>query len=416
MIPMFDFYKERHQLHSTDEIKPGLTAIENAMNQLGQPQLAVPTIHVAGTNGKGSTIKMLERILQEHGLKTATFMSPCIEDVHDQIQFNGQMITEKQMDAAFKEAKEQGLDNQLTDFELLTAIAFIAIKQQRPDIALIESGLGGRFDSTNVVQPIVSIIPSIALEHTRFLGNTLEEIATHKAGIIKKNKAVVIGQLPKVAEQVMEHEALQQQAQLYSNGKDFFVNAEGDWQNKTGTLYEQLKPSLKGAHQLQNMAVAIQAFLLVAKAFNLPIRHALLQKAVASTSLAGRFEKIAPNVWLDGAHNPASAKTLKETILQEFKQQQVTMVVGILKDKDVRHVLRQLEDVSDDFVFVRVDREQQRLMEPKELMELSHAKQKQTADSVLEIVQKKSKENPVIVTGSLYLLAQWRKILLEYLD
>ncbi|MBQ0138138.1 MAG: bifunctional folylpolyglutamate synthase/dihydrofolate synthase [Kurthia sp.] len=416
MIPMFDFYKERHQLHSTDEIKPGLTAIKFAMDRLGQPQLAVPTIHVAGTNGKGSTIKMLELMLQKHGLTTATFMSPCIEDVHDQIQFNGQPITEQQMDAAFKEAKEKGLENQLTDFELLTAIAFIAIKQKQPAIALIESGLGGRFDSTNVVQPIVSIIPSIALEHTRFLGHTIEEIASHKAGIIKQNKSVVIGKLPKAAEQVMEKEALLQDAKLYCNGKDFSVNDLGEWHNTEGISFSQLQPSLKGEHQLQNMAVAIQAFIIVANECKISIQAPLLQSAVATTSLAGRFENIAYNVWLDGAHNPASAETLKLTVKQIFPNQQVTMVVGILKDKDVTNVLRQLEEVSDDFVFVRVDREQQRLMEPQQLMSLSHATQKQTADSVLEIVQQKSKDNPVIVTGSLYLLAQWRKILLQHLQ
>lgn len=414
MIPMFDYYKEKHQLHSTDDIKPGLTAIEHAMAKLGQPQLSVPTIHVAGTNGKGSTIKMLERLLQQHGLKTATFMSPCIEDVHDQIQFEGQPITEQQMDEAFKEAKDHGLDHLLTDFELLTAIAFIAIKQQQPHIALIESGLGGRFDSTNVVQPIVSIIPSIALEHTKFLGNSLAEIAAHKAGIIKMNKMAVIGKLPLEAQQVMEKEAATQRAQLYRNGYEFNITASGEWHGDK-KIYTQLKPSLKGAHQLQNMAVAIQAFVLVAEQLNIPLQLDKMRMALATTSLAGRFEKIAKNVWLDGAHNPASAQALTKTVAEQFPGQQVTMVVGILKDKDVRAVLRQLEQVSDDFVFVRVEREQQRLMEPQQLMMLSHALHKETAVSVLEVVKQKAQNNPVIITGSLYLLAQWRKILRENL-
>lgn len=415
MIPMFDMYKKRHNLHSSDEIKPGLTAISAAVALLNQPQFQVPTIHIAGTNGKGSTLKMLERLLQTHGLKTATFMSPCIEDVHDQIQFDGQSITEQQMDAAFKEAAEAGLDKQLTDFELLTAIAFIAIKQQQPDIALIESGLGGRFDSTNVIRPLVSIIPSIALEHTAFLGNTLSEIAEHKAGIIKYQTPVVIGKLPEQALRVMESEAILQQAPLFINGRDFSVTEEGDWTD-SNDKFDKLKPSLAGEHQLQNMALAIKALSLIAKQMNFKVNYLAVQQAVASTHLAGRFENIAPNIWIDGAHNPASARTLRQTVERLFPNESITIVLGILKDKDVQGVLNELEQISDDFIFVRVEREQQRLMEPLNLIELSIATNKKVAISVVEEVENAAKDNVVIVTGSLYLLAQWRSILLEHFN
>lgn len=414
MIPMFDYYKERHNLHSTDAIKPGLLAIEHAMGLLGQPQNDVQMVHVAGTNGKGSTIKMLERLLQEHGLKTATFMSPCIEDVHDQIQFDGQPITEKQMDEAFKEAVDKGLDNLLTDFELLTAIAFIAIKQQKPDIAIIESGMGGRFDSTNVIDPLVSIIPSIALEHTNFLGNTIEEIAGHKAGIIKKERPIVIGKLPLEAEVVVKQEAAQQNAALFIYEQDFRITEKTCWTNNQ-VVYRDLKPSLTGQHQLGNMALAIEALVLVAPQFKLQLKEDKIRQAVATTVLAGRFENIAPNVWLDGAHNPASVKMLRQTIEQQFPQQKITVILGILKDKDVESVLRELEKVSDDFVFVEVASEQHRLMPSTALLALSHAPNKETADSVLQHVREKAKDSVVIVTGSLYLLAQWRKILLQNL-
>lgn len=414
MIPMFDYYKERHNLHSTDDIKPGLLAIEHAMELLGQPQNDVPMVHVAGTNGKGSTIKMLERLLQEHGLKTATFMSPCIEDVHDQIQFEGQPITEQQMDEAFKEAVDKGLDNLLTDFELLTAIAFIAIKQQKPDIAIIESGMGGRFDSTNVIDPLVSIIPSIALEHTNYLGNTIEEIAGHKAGIIKKERPIVIGKLPLEAEVVMKQEAAQQKAPLFIYEQDFRITDKTCWRNKQ-VVYRDLKPSLKGNHQLGNMALAIEALVLVAPQFNLQLNEDKIRQAVATTVLAGRFENIAPNVWLDGAHNPASVKMLRQMIEQQFPQEKITVILGILKDKDVESVLRELEKVSDDFVFVEVESEQHRLMPSTELLALSQASNKQTSDSVLQHVREKAKHSVVIVTGSLYLLAQWRKVLLQNL-
>lgn len=410
MIPMFDYYKNKHDLHSTDEIKLGLTAIEAAMEKLGQPQLTVPVIHVAGTNGKGSTIKMMERMAQEHGLHTAVFMSPCIEDVHDQIQFDGQPITEQQMDTAFIEAKKAGLSNTLTDFELLTAIAFIAIKQQGVNLAIIESGMGGRFDSTNVVQSMVAVIPSIAREHTNFLGDTIGEIAWHKAGVIKENSVAVIGELDAEASKVMVEEAHNKNALLYTNGIDFKVDEKGTWTDSSFRLTE-LYPSLKGPHQMQNMALAIQAFSVVAKHLQITLDEASIRQAVATTTLEGRFECIKPNVWLDGAHNPASAKMLRQTVQQQFPGQRITMIVGILKDKDVVGVLRELEKGSDDFIFVEVEREQKRLMFPEDLVNLSHATHKQISNSVLESVKEKSQENIVIVTGSLYLLAQWRNIL-----
>lgn len=414
MIPMFDYYKKRHDLHSTDEIKPGLAAIEEAMKRLHDPQLAVPTVHVAGTNGKGSTIKMLEKICQEHQLKTAVFISPCIEDVHDQIQFDGQPITEQQMDAAFQEAKACQLDYVLTDFELLTAIAFIAIKQQAVDIAIIESGMGGRFDSTNTVKPLVSIIPSIALEHTRFLGNTIEKIAWHKAGIIKEHTAAVIGKLPQEACAVMQEQAQLMHAPLYENGVDFTIDEQGEWRGASKVI-TQLSPSLKGPHQQQNMALAIQSFFIIAQTLSVKPNDEAIRHAVATTALAGRFEQIAKQVWLDGAHNPASAKTLSETMRQQFPNEKWIIVLGILKDKDVVGVLRELEEVADDFVFVEVEREKNRLMAPAELLSLSHAKQTAISSSVLETVKEKSQEHKVLVTGSLYLLAQWRTILLENL-
>lgn len=409
MIPMFEEYQNTYQIDSTNDIKPGLEAIQLAMEKLQNPQFSVPTIHVAGTNGKGSTIRMIERIAQQHGLTTATFMSPCIHDVHDQIQLNGQPITAEQMSRAFEEAKGAGLSGLLTEFELLTAIAFIAIRQAKPAIAIIESGMGGRFDSTNVLEPIVSVIPSIALEHTNFLGDTIEKIAWHKAGIIKEHTVAVIGALPDEAKKVMQQEAVEQQATLKVYGRDFVVKNH-TWSNETEHI-SKLYPSLKGAHQKGNMALAIQAFIEVAQILEIPISKEAIQIAVSTTTLAGRFERVAPNVWLDGAHNPASASMLRKTIEEAFPHEKVTMVVGILKDKDVEAVLRELELVSDEFIFVAVEREQQRLMQPEDLMTLSKAKHKKIASSVITAVQEHAVEGKVVVTGSLYLLAQWRSIL-----
>lgn len=413
MIPAFDLYKEQFQVMSSDVIKPGLTAIEHAMEKLSNPHLDVPTVHVAGTNGKGSTIAMLESICRTHGLKTLTFTSPCIEDVHDQIKVNNEPLQPFQMNEIFTVLQEAQLSGELTDFELLTAAAFVACRLYKPDIAIIEAGLGGRFDSTNVVQPIVSIIPSIALEHTNFLGDTLEKIAWHKAGILKRHASGVIGELPEEAMNVVVEQARQVGMRLKIDGIDFDV-LPGENYVQGMLEITDLHRMLKGQHQMRNMGLAITAFLEVARNLSLTVKVPLIRQGVSKASVPGRFEQISQNVFLDGAHNPASAKMLKETIAQQFQEEPVHIVMGILKDKDVAGVLRELEEVCDDFVFVEVESEQQRLMPADALMEQSKATKTQVATNALQAVLEKKKEPGfVIMTGSLYLLAQWRHDLLE---
>ncbi len=413
MIPGFDLYKEQFQVMSSDVIKPGLTAIEQAMDKLTHPELDVPVVHVAGTNGKGSTIAMLESICRTHGLKTLTFTSPCIEDVHDQIKVNNEPLQPFQMNEIFTVLKKAEVSGELTDFELLTAAAFVACRLYKPDIAIIEAGLGGRFDSTNVVQPIVSIIPSIALEHTNFLGDTIEEIAWHKAGILKRGATGVIGPLQEEAMDVITEQAERVGTRLKVDGLDFDV-LPGESYVQGMLEITDLHRLLKGQHQMHNMGLAITAFIEVASKISLTLQVPLVRQGIAKATIPGRFEQISHNVFLDGAHNPASAKMLKETMKQQFQDAPIHIVMGILKDKDIDGVLTELEEVCDDFVFVEVDREQHRLMPAEELIQRSKATHKKVAANALQAVIEKRKEPGfVIMTGSLYLLAQWRHELLE---
>lgn len=398
---------------SSDVIKPGLTAIEQAMDKLTHPELDVPVVHVAGTNGKGSTIAMLESICRTHGLKTLTFTSPCIEDVHDQIKVNNEPLQPFQMNEIFTVLKKAEVSGELTDFELLTAAAFVACRLYKPDIAIIEAGLGGRFDSTNVVQPIVSIIPSIALEHTNFLGDTIEKIAWHKAGILKRGATGVIGPLQEEAMNVITEQAERVGTRLKVDGLDFDV-LPGENYVQGMLEITDLHRLLKGQHQMHNMGLAITAFIEVASKIPLTLQVPLVRQGIAKATIPGRFEQISHNVFLDGAHNPASAKMLKETMKQQFQDAPIHIVMGILKDKDIDGVLAELEEVCDDFIFVEVDREQHRLMPAEELMQRSKATHKKVAENALQAVVEKRKEPGfVIMTGSLYLLAQWRHELLE---
>lgn len=401
MITGFEHYKKKWQLNSENSIKPGLETMNEALALLGHPESGMSYIHVAGTNGKGSTITFLESILRQHGKTVGKFMSPCILDVHDQIQINGENITVHEMDLLFQEMREAGLDGKCTDFELLTCAALLHFKKQHVDIALIEAGMGGLLDSTNVITPFVSIIPSISLEHTNFLGNTLSEIAVHKAGIIKQGVPVVVGKLPVEALDVVKQEAQNKKAPLYMLGEEFTIEEEQFLSPEY--QFSALKRRMPGAHQKENMALAIMAFLLTAD----NIKDESIRKGVALAALPGRFEEVLPNVYFDGAHNPASAEKLAATIKELFPNKNIEFVLGMLADKDVDGVLRILETVSTTFTFVSFDNE--RAMKAKDLIKKSRAVDRRIIHHPVEYLQEPAEDQKIrIVTGSLYLLAALR--------
>ncbi len=401
MITGFEHYKEKWQVKSERVIKPGLEAMEQALALLGHPEQGTRFIHVAGTNGKGSTIAFLEGILREHGTTVGKFMSPCIMDVHDQIQINGEQITPAEMDSLFQEMKQAGLSGKCTDFELLTCAAFLHFRKRQVDIALIEAGMGGLLDSTNVIQPLVAVIPSIALEHMNFLGNTLADIAKHKAGIVKQGLPVVVGRLPEEALAVVKKEALEKDAELFILGRDFQV--EDNCFTSPELQLPSLERKMPGMHQADNMALAIKAFLLTTDM----VDAEAVKNGIASAALPGRFEEVMPNVYFDGAHNPASAETLVATIREQFPRKNIEFVIGMLADKDVDAVLRLFERVSTTFTFVGFDNE--RAMKAKDLVKRSRAVDRRIVHDPVGYLREPSDDRTVkIVTGSLYLLAGLR--------
>ncbi|MFY0743455.1 folylpolyglutamate synthase/dihydrofolate synthase family protein [Solibacillus silvestris] len=412
MIPLLEVYKERWQVESEQAIKPGMEAIEFALRKLGEPQKQLNVVHLAGTNGKGSTLAFIEGMAREYGLSVGKFMSPCIVDVHDQIQVDGRPITNEQMDRMFQQLAKAGLSGKLTDFELLTAVALLYFAEQSPDLVLIEAGMGGREDSTNVVTPIVSVVPSIALEHTNFLGNTLTSIAYHKAGILKENRPAVIGDMTEEVTEVFEKEAIQKNVLLSKFGKDFFVTKLDGTETYEYPLQQitisDLQRQLLGKHQGHNMVLAITAFLEVIKKFELLLDVQKIRNGVNNATLAGRFEQIRPNLYFDGAHNPASIQSLVDTVKENFPNKRIEFIIGLLADKDIKTILQLLEEVGDAFYFANIHNE--RAMQAMTLYELSQAKEKQIIDDVNEFLQGLVKGDTVrIVTGSLYLLSEIRR-------
>lgn len=412
MIPLLEVYKERWQVKSEQAIKPGLEAIEFALRKLGEPQKQLNVVHLAGTNGKGSTLAFIEGMAREYGLSVGKFMSPCIVDVHDQIQIDGRPITNEQMNRMFQQLAKAGLSGKLTDFELLTAVALLYFAEQSLDLVLIEAGMGGREDSTNVVTPIVSVVPSIALEHTNFLGNTLTSIAYHKAGILKENRPAVIGEMTEEVTEVFEKEAIQKNVLLSKFGKDFFVTKLDGTETYEYPLQQitisDLQRQLLGKHQGHNMVLAITAFLEVIKKFELLLDVQKIRNGVNNATLAGRFEQIRSNLYFDGAHNPASIQSLVDTVKENFPNKRIEFIIGLLADKDIKTILKLLEEVGDAFYFANIHNE--RAMQAMTLYELSQAEEKQIIEDVNEFLQRPVIDETVrIVTGSLYLLSEIRR-------
>ena len=402
MISGLQYYEEKFQVLSEHAIKPGLQSMEQALARLGNPHKNVRFVHLAGTNGKGSTLTFVESLALEHGLQVGAFLSPAIVDVHDQLRINGKPITMEQMNAVFERLQKAKISGICTEFELLTCAAFVFFEQQQVDVAIVEAGMGGRFDSTNVLQPIVSIIPSIALEHTNFLGSTLVDIAKHKAGIIKPNAPVVVGTVDDEALDVIKNEALLTGSSVDLINEDFHLR--DDIYRDEQVQFAPITLTMRGHHQLNNAALAIRAFSYIHNDVQIEKVITALKKA----QLPFRFERMAQSLYFDGAHNPASARALVETIKKELADKDIHFVVGMLADKDVDAVLRTLEEVSNNFTFVQFNNE--RAMSAKELLERSQASSTNIVDNVVDFLIEKSEQQVVtIVTGSLYLLASIRQ-------
>lgn len=380
MINGLATYKKKWNIQTDAAIKPGLEAITAVLKELNNPHQHGTFIHIAGTNGKGSTAAFLASILREHGLTIGNFFSPEIEDLHDQIQINGKPVSEEEMDRAMNRLAT--IRTPLTDFELLTAAAFLIFDMHPLDVIIIEAGLGGRFDSTNVIDPAVSIIPSLSMEHTAFLGDTLEEIAWHKAGIIKKWKPVVAGNLPEPAMAVVKEWADKLHSEVIQSKEPITVEL-----------------NLKGPHQIRNAQLAIEA---AKEILLLTFDQEKTDAGLSKATIPFRFEELYPGLILDAAHNAESIEALIQTVKEQFPTKEIHFVVGILKDKNYKEILRKLETISDHFTFIAF--ESDRALEANTLFEESRSKIK-TIQNQYDILPVQDKNVMTIVTGSMNLLS-----------
>lgn len=415
-------------------MKPGLKRMDWMLEKLGSPQEKIKAIHVAGTNGKGSTVTFLRNMLEANGQTVGTFTSPYIETFNERISVNGVPISDEEIIRLANvvyplayELEETELDGP-TEFEVITAMMFIYFGEGHADVVVIEVGLGGLLDSTNVVTPVVSVITTIGLDHMQVLGETLAEIASQKAGIIKPNVPVVAGRMPNEALQVIQTVAKKNESSIKLFGEDY-------WSSKCQTLptwgeqftfedehiyLNQIQIKMLGQHQIENAMVALEALQIYCHKTNLELNHEATRRGLKLAFWPGRMEKISdsPMIVLDGAHNEPAIRRLIETINADFKQQDVYLIFAVLQDKAVNSMLSLLKELANVHITLTSFANPRAVkIEELESYAISGIKVKEYwQEAVADIIREMDENDIILITGSLYFISEVRQLLLKSTD
>lgn len=411
-------------------IKLGMERIEGLLRELGNPEQKIKTVHVTGTNGKGSVSSMIANILRAANLKVGKFTSPHLVKYNERIVTGGEDISDESFAALLTIVKRaadsivaKGVCEQPTQFEILTAAAFLHFALENVDYAVIEVGMGGLWDSTNVITPVVSVITNVSLDHTDRCGATVERIAMQKAGIIKENVPVVTAAEGDDALGPIKAVAMFKQAKLYIYGRAFWgTEVESSMDGQTFTLHageyysSDYTIKLPGEHQIANTSVAVVAAKLISKQDE-RINELALHLGVSNTVWPGRLERISqgPDVILDGAHNPAGAAALRKALDKYYADQKRIFVFGMMGDKDMTNVIKTLIRPLDMVYAVRAD-SGDRAAAAEELAGLI-GPQALAVDSVAAAyeaaVNEAGEDGVVCVCGSLYLVGSFKEMLAQ---
>lgn len=335
-------------------IRLGLDSTGKLLELLGNPQENLKVVHVAGTNGKGSVCSFVANILKEEGYKVGLYTSPYLETFTERIRVNGENIPEEDVARIITIIKDkieimvsEGYSAP-TEFEIVTAMAFYYYNEQKMDYVVLEVGLGGRFDSTNVIKnPLVSVLVSISLDHIGVLGDTIGKIAYEKAGIIKENGAVIVYKQVKEAEDVIKEVCNEKNAEYIEvNFNDVEVKKSDIYSQVydcivMGEKFDNLEIKLIGDHQINNSIVALNVIKYLRDNKNVEVSNESIEKGLLNTKWPGRIEKIKENPMfiIDGAHNEDGAKSLDKSLEKNFPNKKLTMLIGMLADKDIDSVL-----------------------------------------------------------------------------
>ncbi len=372
-------------------IRPGLETTWRLVTALGIEPERMKCIHVAGTNGKGSVCAMLDAICRAAGKKTGLFTSPHLITFRERIRVDGELIGEAEVASRLTTIREltAGWEPAPTFFEITTVLALAHFQSAAVEIVVLETGMGGRLDSTNIVTPLVSVITPIEFDHERWLGSTLAEIAAEKAGIIKLAVPVVTPPQPDEVATVLKHIAFQRRALLH----------------EVTSPIENVAIGLAGEHQRWNAALAIHAL----DHARLDIPLDAITRGLATVTWPGRFQQIGDRITLDGAHNPAAARCLVETWREKFGDTKATLVLGVLKDKNVRGVCEALLPIAGRVIAVAV--QNPRASSAEDLMKIMCDLAPEipctgSTDIAHALGTAHTFPNPILIAGSLFLIGE----------
>lgn len=405
-------------------IKPGLSRVNRLLEGLHHPEESIKAIHIAGTNGKGSTIHYIKNALIHNGYKVGVFSSPSLEGLTGHIQYNNHSIGEAEFVHLLNEMYPiimilDEAENHPTEFEILTVLAFLFFAKH-VEIALIETGMGGRNDTTNCFQPILSIITNVDRDHTSFLGKEISEIADQKAGIIKEQVPVIIGDVQSSVQDIMRKEAIKKHAPLYQLQKDFMYvdvhhtsdNQTFNWKDSTDKTFSMMI-KMVGEHQIKNSSIAMMALVLLKEAgIKMNWNEALSR--ISSTTIQGRFEMIHQNPMMivDGAHNAAGIQAFLKTVKSGFKNKERHLIFAAFKDKEITVMLEQLIPYFSSITLTTFAHPRAAPIE--ELIEIVGTKKIRIEANWQQLIDKANDSDPetekhFFITGSLHFIGEVRR-------
>lgn len=409
----------------------GLERTYRLLYHLGNPQEQIKIVHIAGTNGKGSTTSMITSLLMGKGYKVGMYTSPFIEEFEERIQINRVNIPKERLGILMDKLKiavdkvvEEDYKHP-SEFEIITCLMFLYFYEEKVDYAVVEVGLGGRLDSTNVIKPIISVITSISYDHTNLLGNTLEEIASEKAGIIKSGVPVVIYPQKSNVLEVIKDKAEKEESKLIAidekdanlkeivSGREHFQIVNLKINNNVYTV----NLPLLGVHQINNLLLAVTTFIEISKLEGFSISNEEINNSIKNVKWLGRLEvlKNEPLVVIDGAHNIQGITTLRENVQKYFKYKNIILLLGILADKDVEEMVKVISPIAKSVYALTPHSERAELSEDLRLEILKYNKNCRAfeiyEDAYREALKEAEKDDLILISGSLYMIGDMRKII-----
>jgi len=398
----------------------GLTQVSNILEAIGNPHKEIQAIHIGGTNGKGSTAAMIASVLQKEGYRVGLYTSPHLTRFTERIKVNGKEVDKEEVSQLTewmkKKIEEAAIAQPFTFFDFTTAMAFYYFKEKMVDLSVIEVGLGGRLDSTNVIDPLLSIITNISKDHEEQLGRSLLSIAREKAGIIKKGRPLITAVTQPHVLRLFSKICREKRSPLFRVGRDFRHERSEDGSFNYEGIHRKLwglHLNLRGLHQIINATTALGA-LEVLEGLGYPVSIEAMVEGLREVEWPGRLEVVcqSPKVILDGAHNPAGALVLKETLKEEFQYQHLILLIGMMKDKDIKSVLHHLVPLADYIILSRPHME--RAASPQLLKQIlgENGRNVEVIEDLYEAIEKGlsmvSGNDLFCITGSLYTVGEAR--------